>query len=184
MNAAAPKLQKTHPFSLLTGVLRLMTAIFISVLSIITLVSSIATLSIGHIIASVHLLPASLVLLALELEFFHVYLADRFQLTMDEMYPARMIALQFLAAVLCGINDEYTGTALFIMGCIAFGTTVGLVHLNGIHGLFWEGKGGFYNHSRKDAKKDKASPSGDHALKDDKAVEEQQTESEAAARAE
>ncbi|KAG8764672.1 hypothetical protein FRC12_007959 [Ceratobasidium sp. 428] len=123
---------------ILAAVFRLIAAIYIVVLSVLTLIYALLNLSesVGVIIASVHILPASLFLLALEFEVFRQYATLEVPTLNDTMYPARTIALQFLAAVLTGINQRHF--TFFIMGCVAFGITVSLVHLSGIHGLFWE----------------------------------------------
>ncbi|KAG9095556.1 hypothetical protein FRC06_009676 [Ceratobasidium sp. 370] len=136
MNQSLENSKPTEPLPIVAGVFRLLAAAYIAFLSVLTLISSLLDLDIGLIIASVHILPASLVLLGLELEAFRDYAALRFLALHDGMYPARTIALQFLAAILTGIN-RYS-PAKFIMGCVAFGITVSLVHLSGIHGLFWE----------------------------------------------
>ncbi|KAG8741112.1 hypothetical protein FRC10_003293 [Ceratobasidium sp. 414] len=136
MNQSPENSKPTKPLPILAGVFRLLVAAYITVLSVMALFSSLLNLDVGLIIASVHLLPASLVLLGLELEVFREYATLRFSALPDGMYPARTIALQFLAAILTGINRN--SPTKFIMGCVAFGITVSLVHLGGIHGLFWE----------------------------------------------
>ncbi|KAG9125845.1 hypothetical protein FRC07_005968 [Ceratobasidium sp. 392] len=146
MDQRQGKPQPPKALPVLAGVFRLIAAAYIVVLSVITLISALLHLSesVGIIIASVHILPASLVLLALELEVFREYATIRFPDFHDDMYSARGIALQFLAAILTGINHQ-RDFIQFIMGCVAFGITVGLVHLNGIHNLLWEVKTSFGN---------------------------------------
>ncbi|KAG9098125.1 hypothetical protein FS749_004621 [Ceratobasidium sp. UAMH 11750] len=143
MNQSPEHSKSTKPLPILAGIFRLLAAAYISLLSVIGLISSLLELEIGLIIAGAHILPASFFLLALEFEVFREYAGLQAPAPRDEMYSARTIALQFLAAMLTGMH-RYS-PAMFINGCVAFGISVSLVHLSGIHNLFWEVGTGFGN---------------------------------------
>ncbi|KAG9075058.1 hypothetical protein FRC06_010302 [Ceratobasidium sp. 370] len=114
--------------------LRLTIAIYIFGLSIANIVVAGISGWVGGIIASVYLIPASAVLLILELGFLARHIRSRVSLLRYEMHPVRMIALQAIGAMLC------TGP-LFILGCVGFGLAVGLMNLVGVYHLFWKGRG-------------------------------------------
>ena len=99
--------------------------------SITTLVLSSLMVNVGGIITSIYLIPASLVLAALELG----YLRSRTSLLRFEMHPVRVIALQFLSAMMAGAG--WPDLITFILGCVAFGVTIGLMNLIGIYYLCW-----------------------------------------------
>ncbi|KAG8690977.1 Phosphoglucomutase-2 [Ceratobasidium sp. 423] len=115
----------------LIRILRFGIALYVAGLSIATIIVSGITMNVGGIIASVYLIPASLILLALEFG----YLCSRVGVLKYEMQPLRIIALQFISAMITGI--AWPELVFFIFGCVAFGLTLGLMNLVGIYYLFW-----------------------------------------------
>ncbi|CAE7147405.1 unnamed protein product [Rhizoctonia solani] len=112
-------------------VLRFGIAFYVAGLSITMLVLSAISVHVGGIIASIYLIPASLVLVALELG----YLCSRVGVLKYEMQPLRILGLQFISAVITGV--AWPNFVLFILCCVAFGLTLGLMNLVGIYYLFW-----------------------------------------------
>ncbi|KAG8684584.1 hypothetical protein FRC08_013619 [Ceratobasidium sp. 394] len=114
--------------------LRIATALYLFGLSIANIVVAGIDGWVGGIIASAYLIPASFVLLILELAFLARFIRSHVSLLRYEMHPVRMVALQAIGAMLC------TGP-LFILGCVGFGLAVGLMNLVGVYHLFWKGRG-------------------------------------------
>ncbi|KAH7338369.1 hypothetical protein B0J17DRAFT_662254 [Rhizoctonia solani] len=111
--------------------LRFAIALYITGLSIATVILSGVNVNVGGIIASIYLIPAALGLVALEFG----YLYSRVGALKHEMQPLRIIGLQFISAMVTGI--AWPNFELFIACCVGFGLSVGLMNLVGIYYLFW-----------------------------------------------
>ncbi|KAJ1305120.1 hypothetical protein OPQ81_000157 [Rhizoctonia solani] len=88
----------------LIRILRFGTALYVTGLSIATIIFSGITLNVGGVLKY-------------------------------EMQPLRIIALQFVSATIAGI--AWPEIVFFIVACVAFGLTLGLMNLVGIYYLFW-----------------------------------------------
>ncbi|KAG9120057.1 hypothetical protein FRC07_004614 [Ceratobasidium sp. 392] len=112
--------------------LRIITTLYVFALSITNIVFAGVSGWVGGIIASVYILPASFVLLILEVGFLARFIRRHVSLLRQEMHPVRIIALQAISAMLC------TGM-LLIPACVALGLSIGLMNLVGIYHLIWKG---------------------------------------------
>ncbi|KAF8598942.1 hypothetical protein BDV93DRAFT_320123 [Ceratobasidium sp. AG-I] len=127
------------------NVVRFITAAMIAGVSIATVIVSGLTGHVGGIIASIYIIPAAFVLLALEFAFLRRLMSSRFSVLKQSMHPTRIIALQFFGAMLAGVN--WPNIALFILGCVCLGLGIGLMNLVGIYHLFWHRRTGEGNGS-------------------------------------
>ncbi|CEL59891.1 hypothetical protein RSOLAG1IB_09175 [Rhizoctonia solani AG-1 IB] len=87
-------------------------------------------MNVGGIIASIYLIPAAFILLALELG----YLSSRAG-ALKHMQPLRIIGLQFVSAMITGVS--WQSIDFFIACCVAFGMSIGLMNIVAIYYILW-----------------------------------------------